>query len=87
MNSFDNSSYDAQIDSAVTAFDSVVGQLSEACIEQNSDALFTSSAGYVARDMTAIVDAVDGVDAPLNYWTFSYGQSFLSNSSRPFLIA
>lgn len=70
---FSNSSYDAQVTSEITGFDSAVSELADACVAQNSEALYTSSAAYVARDMAAIVDAVDGKDAKLNYWGFSYG--------------
>lgn len=71
--SFSNSSYDTQIESAVTGFDTSAASLAEACVAQNSSALYTSTTAYVVRDMAAIVDALDGKGAKLNYWGFSYG--------------
>lgn len=73
LGSFSNSSYDVQIESAITSFDTRVATLAEACVAQNSSALFTSTTAYVVRDMAAIVDALDGEGAKLNYWGFSYG--------------
>ncbi|KAG4443498.1 hypothetical protein IFR05_001068 [Cadophora sp. M221] len=81
---FSNSSYDAQVTTEIADFDTAVAKLAEACVDQNSEALYTSSAAYVARDMAAIVDAVDGVDAKLNYWGFSYGTIFLAEFIQAF---
>ena len=39
----------------ITDFDTAVAKLASACVAQKSDALYTSSAAYVARDMAAIV--------------------------------
>lgn len=75
---FSNSSYDAQVTTEIADFDTAVAKLADACVNQSSEALYTSSAAYVARDMAAIVDAVDGVDAKLNYWGFSYGTICMS---------
>lgn len=61
------------VSQSVASVDAVWGQLAEACIKKNSSALFTSTAAYIARDMAAIVDQVDGTGAVLNYWGFSYG--------------
>ncbi|PVH80715.1 hypothetical protein DL98DRAFT_626699 [Cadophora sp. DSE1049] len=81
---FSNSSYDAEVTTRITNFDNAVAGLADACVSQNSDALYTSSAAYVARDMAAIVDAVDGPYAKLNYWGFSYGTIFLAEFIQAF---
>ncbi|KAA8567332.1 hypothetical protein EYC84_010362 [Monilinia fructicola] len=79
LGQFSNSAADAAVKSAITAFDTSVAGLAKACVAQKSPALYTSSAAYVARDMAAIVDAVDGASAKLNYWGFSYGTIFLTD--------
>lgn len=81
---FSNSSYDAEVTTRITNFDAAVAGLVDACVAQNSEALYTSSAAYVARDMAAIVDAIDGSDAKLNYWGFSYGTIFLAEFLQAF---
>ncbi|KAH7350894.1 hypothetical protein BKA65DRAFT_499232 [Rhexocercosporidium sp. MPI-PUGE-AT-0058] len=81
---FSNSSYDNQVTAEITSFDAAVAKLAHACVAQNSVALYTSSAAYVSRDMAAIVDAVDGEDAKLNYWGFSYGTIFLAEFIQAF---
>ncbi|KAI9644966.1 hypothetical protein NHQ30_007001 [Ciborinia camelliae] len=68
----------AAVSSAITKFDSSVAALSNACVAQKSSALYTSTTAYVARDMAAIVDALDGTAAKLNYWGFSYGTIHLA---------
>ncbi|PBP21685.1 TAP domain protein [Diplocarpon rosae] len=65
-------------------FDTDMAIVAAKCVQQNSKALYTSSAAYVARDMAAIVDAVDGKDALLNYWGFSYGSIFLAEFVQAF---
>ncbi|PBP18921.1 TAP domain protein [Diplocarpon rosae] len=65
-------------------FDTDMATVAKMCVEQNSKGLFTSSAAYVARDMAAIVDAVDGKDALLNYWGFSYGSIYLAEFVQAF---
>ncbi|KAI9048570.1 hypothetical protein LZ554_007403 [Drepanopeziza brunnea f. sp. 'monogermtubi'] len=81
---YSNSTYDAEVETKITDFDASVKKLADACVAENSDALYTSSAAYVARDMAAIVDAVDGTDAKLNYWGFSYGTIFLAEFIQAF---
>ncbi|KAN0078967.1 hypothetical protein V8E54_005480 [Elaphomyces granulatus] len=73
---FRNASYLPEFDTAVEQFDSAVAKLAKACADYKSPALFTSSAAYVARDMVAIVNALDGTNSSLNYWGFSYGTIF-----------
>lgn len=73
---FRNASYLPEIVIAVEQFDSAVAKLAKACADYKSPALFTSSAAYIARDMVAIVNALDGTNATLNYWGFSYGTIF-----------
>jgi pimeloyl-ACP methyl ester carboxylesterase len=73
LGSFSNASYNADIKSAITEFDTQVKGLADACVAQKSQALYTSTTAYVARDMAAIVDALDGEGSKLNYWAFSYG--------------
>ncbi|KAE8380441.1 hypothetical protein BDV26DRAFT_302872 [Aspergillus bertholletiae] len=71
---FRNQSYMPWYYAALKDYDSAIAELAEACAEHNSTALYTSSAAYVARDMAAIVDALEGTEnATLNYWGFSYG--------------
>lgn len=77
LGSFTNSSYDSQIQTAITSFDTSAASLATACETQASEALYTSTTAYVARDMAGIVDALDGTDAKLNYWAFSYGTIYL----------
>ncbi|RDW65802.1 uncharacterized protein DSM5745_09541 [Aspergillus mulundensis] len=62
-----------EYEKAINEFDASVAEIAADCAEYNSSALYTSSAAYVARDMVAIVDALDGKNASLNYWGFSYG--------------
>ena len=81
---FSNSSYDSAVQSAISDFDSAVAQLAKDCVSQDSPALFTSSAAYVARDMAAIVDELDGTSAKLNYWGFSYGTIYLAEFIQAF---
>ncbi|KAL2071943.1 hypothetical protein VTL71DRAFT_11286 [Oculimacula yallundae] len=81
---FSNSSYDAEVTKRITEFDNSVAGLSKACAAQNSEALYTSSAAYVARDMAAIVTALDGNNAKLNYWAFSYGAIYLAEFIQAF---
>jgi len=81
---FSNSSYDSQVRNSISDFDSAVAELSKACVLENSPALYTSSAAYVARDMAAIVDALDGKEAKLNYWGFSYGTIYLAEFIQAF---
>lgn len=73
---FSNQYYMPSYNAAMEEFDSVTAQLAAACASYNSTALYTSSAAYVVRDMAAIVDALDGKDALLNYWGLSYGTIF-----------
>jgi pimeloyl-ACP methyl ester carboxylesterase len=73
LGSFGNASYDAQIAAAIAGFDAEIGKLAEQCATHASAALGSSTTAYVVRDMAAIVDALDGAGAPLNYWGFSYG--------------
>ncbi|KAJ5160594.1 uncharacterized protein N7482_007598 [Penicillium canariense] len=73
---FSNQSYMPSYNAAMEEFDSATAQLAAACASYNSTALYTSSAAYVVRDMAAIVDALDGKDAHLNYWGLSYGTIF-----------
>ncbi|KAL3465258.1 hypothetical protein BJX64DRAFT_285800 [Aspergillus heterothallicus] len=70
---FGNASYMPEYYAALKEYDTAVGGLSRECAEYNSSALYTSTAAYVVRDMAAIVDALDGSDAKLNYWGLSYG--------------
>ncbi|KAB8291164.1 hypothetical protein EYC80_009852 [Monilinia laxa] len=84
LGQFSNSAADAAVKSAITSFDTSVAGLAKACVAQKSPALYTSSAAYVARDMAAIVDAVDGASAKLNYWGFSYGTIFLTEFIQTF---
>lgn len=81
---FSNSSYDFRVQTAISNFDTSVAKLAEACISEDSPALYTSSAAYVARDMAAIVDALDGSEAKLNYWGFSYGTIYLTEFIQAF---
>ncbi|KAK0108374.1 hypothetical protein ONS95_003185 [Cadophora gregata] len=81
---FSNSSYDTEVKTRVEDFDNAVAGLANACVVENSAALYTSSAAYVARDMAAIIDAVDGPGAKLNYWGFSYGTIFLTEFIQAF---
>lgn len=81
---FSDPSYDAQVTTQITEFDATRKKLADACVAQNSEALYTSSAAYIARDMASILDAVDGPDAKLNYWGFSYGTFFLSEFIQAF---
>lgn len=53
-------------------------------MSQASTALFTSSAQYVARDMAAIIDALEGTNSTLNYWGFSYGTILLAEFVQQF---
>ncbi|KAL4908427.1 hypothetical protein BDW74DRAFT_100546 [Aspergillus multicolor] len=62
-----------EYEKAIKEYDASVGEIASDCAEYNSSALYTSSAAYVARDMVAIVDALDGKNASLHYWGFSYG--------------
>ncbi|CAG8107543.1 unnamed protein product, partial [Penicillium nalgiovense] len=73
---FSNQSYMPSYNAAMQEFDSKTAQLAAACASYNSTALYTSSAAYIVRDMAAIVDALDGKDAHLNYWGLSYGTIF-----------
>ncbi|KAJ5448116.1 hypothetical protein N7445_002937 [Penicillium cf. griseofulvum] len=73
---FSNQSYMPSYNAAMQEFDSKTAQLAAACASYNSTALYTSSTAYVVRDMAAIVDALDGKDAHLNYWGLSYGTIF-----------
>ncbi|KAI3137049.1 hypothetical protein CBS147325_7408 [Penicillium roqueforti] len=73
---FRNQSYTPFYNAAMQEFDSMTAQLAAACASYNSTASYTSSAAYVVRDMGAIVDALDGKDARLNYWGLSYGTIF-----------
>ncbi|CAD6447135.1 1d70b8ab-36f8-458f-9fbf-3001bdd8cc38-CDS [Sclerotinia trifoliorum] len=84
LGQFSNSSANAAVTNAITSFDTSVASLANACVAQKSSALFTSTAAYVARDMAAIVDAVDGTSAKLNYWGFSYGTIFLAEFIQTF---
>ncbi|KAL3479077.1 Alpha/Beta hydrolase protein [Aspergillus californicus] len=81
---FRNASYIPAYNAALRDYDSSMGELSQACAEHDSPALYTSSAAYVVRDMAAIVDALDGVDAPLNYWGFSYGTIYAAEFVQTF---
>ncbi|CAL3967424.1 unnamed protein product [Diplocarpon coronariae] len=81
---FQDPEYDEKVRQEFEEFDVAAALLAESCVEQDSPALFTSSAAYVARDMAAIVDAVDGKDALLNYWGFSYGTIFLAEFVQEF---
>lgn len=72
-----NQSYMPEFYSGIQDYDAQVAPLANACAQHNSTALYTSSAAYVARDMAAIADALEGKDnATLNYWGFSYGTIF-----------
>ncbi|KAL4808173.1 hypothetical protein BDV18DRAFT_158285 [Aspergillus unguis] len=74
---FRNQSYWPDYYAALEEYDSAMGDLADACVSHNSSALYTSSAAYVARDMAAIADAVEGRrNATVNYWGFSYGTIF-----------
>lgn len=84
LGSFSNSSADTQLESVITDFDTSVAALSKACVKQNSEALYTSSAAYVARDMRAILDILEGPTGLLNYWGFSYGTIFLAEFIQAF---
>ncbi|KAK6595153.1 alpha beta hydrolase fold family [Botrytis cinerea] len=68
LGQFANASANSAVSSAITSFDTSVAALAKACVAQKSPALYTSTAAYVARDMAAIVDALDGTSAKLNYW-------------------
>ncbi|CZS91902.1 related to hydrolases or acyltransferases (alpha/beta hydrolase superfamily) [Rhynchosporium agropyri] len=81
---FSNSSYDAEVTKRISDFDTSIAGLSHACAAQKSAALYTSSAAYVARDMATIVTALDGKDAKLNYWGFSYGTIYLAEFIQAF---
>ncbi|RDW69828.1 proteinase-like protein [Coleophoma cylindrospora] len=78
LGQFTNASEDAAVESAISGFDASVAALADACVAENSKALFTSSAAYNARDMLNIVDELDGTTAKLNYWGFSYGTVYLA---------
>ncbi|KAF7886627.1 uncharacterized protein EAF01_011305 [Botrytis porri] len=84
LGQFANASADAAVSSAITSFDTSVAALAKACVAQKSPALYTSTAAYVVRDMAAIVDALDGTSAKLNYWGFSYGTIFLAEFIQTF---
>lgn len=84
LGQFSNTSADAAVSSAIETFDTAVGSLSKACVAQKSASLYTSSSSYVVRDMAAIVDALDGASAKLNYWGFSYGTIFLAEFIQTF---
>jgi pimeloyl-ACP methyl ester carboxylesterase len=77
LGQFSNSSENARIYSAIKTFDGSAAALADACVKQDSSALYTSSAAYNALDMAAIIDALDGVTSKLNFWGFSYGTVFL----------
>jgi hypothetical protein len=62
---FSNSSYDGRIRTEIYNYDNSNKTLAQACAKEDSPALFTSSPAYVARDMAAIVDALDGRKAKL----------------------
>lgn len=78
LGQFANSSEDAQVYSAIKGFDESVAALADACVKQDSPALYTSSAAYTALDMAAIIDTLDGVGSKLNFWGFSYGTILLT---------
>lgn len=84
LESFSNSSADTQVESAITDFDTSIAALAEACVNQNSEALYTSSAAYVARDMRALLDTLEGSTGLFNYWGFSYGTIFLTEFIQAF---
>ncbi|QSZ28884.1 hypothetical protein DSL72_003389 [Monilinia vaccinii-corymbosi] len=84
LGQFSNAGANAAVQSAITSYDTSMAGLAKACVAQNSPALYTSSAAYVARDMAAIVDAADGPSAKLNYWGFSYGTIYLTEFIQTF---
>ncbi|KAL4973627.1 hypothetical protein BDW66DRAFT_153661 [Aspergillus desertorum] len=62
-----------EYENAIREYDASLAKIAADCVEHDSSALYTSSAAYVVRDMAAIVDALDGGNALVNYWGFSYG--------------
>ncbi|KAL6232172.1 hypothetical protein BDW75DRAFT_247366 [Aspergillus navahoensis] len=73
---FTNKSYTApggEYQSAIREYDALLAKIALDCVEHDSPALYTSSTAYVVRDMAAIADALDGTNASVNYWGFSYG--------------
>ncbi|KAL5044683.1 hypothetical protein BDW71DRAFT_215546 [Aspergillus fruticulosus] len=73
---FTNKSYTApggEYENAIREYDASLAKIATDCVDYYSTALYTSSAAYVVRDMAAIVDALDGTNAAVNYWGFSYG--------------
>ncbi|KAL2212472.1 alpha/beta-hydrolase [Sarocladium strictum] len=49
------------------------GHLDKTCYQEHADIGRFIGTAFVARDMLAILDALDGPDAELNYWGTSYG--------------
>ncbi|KAL4748999.1 hypothetical protein BDW72DRAFT_179076 [Aspergillus terricola var. indicus] len=73
---FTNKTYTApggEYENAIREYDASLARTAADCAEHDSSALYTSSAAYVVRDMVEIVDALDGTNASVNYWGFSYG--------------
>ncbi|KAL3430107.1 Alpha/Beta hydrolase protein [Aspergillus tetrazonus] len=73
---FTNKSYTArggEYETAIREYDASLAKIAADCAKYDSSALYISSAAYVVRDMVAIVDALDGTNASVNYWGFSYG--------------